>query len=69
MKMIGFVTFITVAMIAGAAEAKKHSGIKSTGGIVDYRAGGNPISTLKSPGRSKGRTVPLRRGVVGPIRF
>jgi len=25
--------FLAVAMIAGAADAKKHSGIKSTGGI------------------------------------
>jgi hypothetical protein len=40
MNSIGFVTFIAVAMIAGAAEAKKHSGIKSTGGTVNYRAAG-----------------------------
>jgi len=69
MSSIGFVAFLAVAIIAGAADAKKHSGIKSTGGTANYRAGGSPISILKSPGRNRGRTVPLRRGVVGGFKW
>ncbi len=69
MYSIAFVTFIAVAMIAGAAEAGKHRGIKTTNEIVNYRAGGNPISIRKPPGPKVGRTVPLRRGVVGTFKW
>ena len=66
---IAFVTFIAVAMIAGAAEAGKHSAIKTSNEIVNYRAGGYPISIRKPPGPKVGRTVPLRRGVVGTFKW
>jgi hypothetical protein len=66
---IAFVTFIAVAMIAASAEAGKHSGIKTTNEIVNYRAGGNPISIRKPPGRNVGRNVPLRRGSVGTFKW
>jgi len=69
MNSIAFVTFIAVVMIAGAAEAGKHSRIKTTNEIVNYRAGGNPISVRKLPGHKAGRTVPLRRGVVGTFKW
>jgi hypothetical protein len=66
---IAFVTFITVVMISGAAEAGKHSRIKTTNEIVNYRAGGNPISVRKLPGHKAGRTVPLRSGLVGKFKW
>ena len=69
MNSIAFVTFMAVAMIAGAAEAGKHSGIKTTNGIANYRAGGNPISIRKPPVPKVGRTVRLRRGVVGTFKW
>ena len=69
MNSIAFVTFLAVAMIASVAEAGKHSGIKTTNEIVNYRAGGNPISVRKPPGPQKGRAVPLRRGLVGPFKW
>jgi hypothetical protein len=69
MNSIAFVTFMAVAMIAGAAEAGKHSGIKTTNGIVNYRAGANPISIRKPPGPKVGRNVPLHRGVVGTFKW
>jgi hypothetical protein len=67
MNSIAFVAFITVAMIAGAAEAGKHRGIKTTNEIVNYRAGGNPISIRRPPGSKVDRILPLRRGVVGGL--
>ena len=69
MNLIAFVSFIAVAMIAGAAEAGKPSGIKTTNEIVNYRAGGNPISIRKPPGPKVGRSVPLRRGTVGTFKW
>jgi hypothetical protein len=69
MNSIGLVTFMAVAMIVSAAEAGKHSGIKTTNEIANYRAGGNPNPVVKSPGPKAGRTVPLRRGVVGKFKW
>jgi hypothetical protein len=69
MNLIAFVTFMAVAMIAGAAEARKHSRIKTTNEIANYRAGGNPILIRKPPVPKVGRTVPLRRGVVGTFKW
>ncbi len=69
MYSIAFVTFIAAAMIAGAAEAGKHDRLKTTNEIVNYRAGGNPISIRKPPGPRVGRTVPLRRGVIGTFKW
>jgi hypothetical protein len=69
MNSIAFVTFISVAMIAGAAEAGKYRGIKTTNRIVNYRSGGNPISIRKPPGPKVGRTVPLRRGVARTFKW
>jgi len=69
MSSIAFVTFMAVAMIASAAEAGKHHGIKTTNEIVNYRAGGSHISLRKPPGPKVGRTVPLRRGVVGRFKW
>jgi hypothetical protein len=69
MNCISFVTFIVAAMIAGPAEAGKHSGIKRTNEIANYRAGGSPIFIQKSPGPKVGKTVPLHRGVVGGFKW
>jgi hypothetical protein len=69
MNSIAFVTFMAVAMSASAAEAGKHSGIKTSHEIVDYRAGGNPNWIRKLPGPKVGRTVPLRRGLVGTFKW
>jgi hypothetical protein len=69
MTSIGLVTFIAFAMIPSAAEARKHSVIKSTGEIINYRAGGDRISTFKPPGREVFKAVPLRRGVVGTFKW
>lgn len=69
MNSIAFVIFIAGAMIAGAAEAGKHSRIKTTNEVVNYRVGGNPISIRKPPRPKVGRTVPLHRGSVGTFKW
>jgi hypothetical protein len=67
MNSIAFVAFMAVVMIAGAAEAGKRK--VKTNEIVDYRAGGDPSSSRKVPSPKVGRTVPLRRGVIGTLKW
>jgi hypothetical protein len=61
MNSIAFVTLMAVAMIASAAEAGKRSRIKATNEIVNYRAGGNPISVRMRGDLLSGRPFPIAR--------
>ena len=45
------------------AGMSKMSALKRTGEVVKHRAGGDPSTSLKSPGRTKYEAITLERGV------
>ncbi len=51
------------------AGVSRISGLKRTTEVVDYREGGDPSTSLKSPGRTQFEPITLERGITEDMSF